>query len=92
MEGFNEEQKRKLVYSFMKVIETMENFTVKHFLKMGMKRSSLYEIIGRYEKTGTAERKKGSGRKCVIQLLSSIAIPLGMGTGHSRAENSNGKR
>lgn len=59
MEKLNEKQKRELVVQFYQINKDHgKKNTVDHFLKMGMKKSSLYQIIKRFEKTNTTDRKK----------------------------------
>lgn len=45
--------------------ETVQNFTGIHFSRRG-----IYSLIERYEKTGSTERKVGSGRKAVKLVAS----------------------
>ena len=59
----NLSERREIVVQFH-----MENsfrgkcYTINHFMRMKMKRSTLYDILGRYEKRKTTKRKRGSGR------------------------------
>lgn len=63
MENLNEEQVRKVIGSFYKKnYYSGKIFTVKHFIAMGVSKSTIYSVLQRYEEGGDAERKTGSGR------------------------------
>ena len=65
MKIFNEYQKRELVSDFYtEHCSKGKAYTVKHFLLMGMKKSTVYNIISRVEKNIEMTRKQGSGRIC----------------------------
>lgn len=63
MEELNESQRRKLVVQFYEKHESSgKAFAVRHFVEMGMSRSSVYHILRSFEERKTVERKAGSGK------------------------------
>lgn len=77
MEAINENTRRKIIGNFY---ENNKNkgkpFTVHHFMKMGISRSTIYSIIKRIDNQITLERKPGSGKmspnkekKIIIKLI-----------------------
>ena len=63
METLSEKLRRDIVVQFYKEYSDRgECFTIDHLMRMKMKRSTLYDILGRYERRKTTKRKRGSGR------------------------------
>ncbi len=66
MESLNEFQKRQLVGQFYeKNRQKGKPFTVRHFIEMGLRRRSIYNIINRIENKIPSKRSNGSGRKAI---------------------------
>ena len=61
MEDLSEKQRREIVVEFH-MENSVKCYTINHFMRMKMKRSTLYDIFGRYQKRKTTKREKGSGR------------------------------
>ena len=64
MQSLNEHSIRILIGNFFKEnMNKPKSFTVNHFLQMGMRRSTIYDIIKRVENNIPLKRLTGSGRK-----------------------------
>ena len=64
MDGLTLKQRKELIVNFHKA-HTDEGvaYTVKHFSKKGVARSTIYKILKNFQERNTTERKSGSGRK-----------------------------
>jgi hypothetical protein len=59
----SEDQLRSRVYSFYsKNIDLKKSFTVQHFMREGVPRSTLYDIVKRYDNDFPPKRRPRSGR------------------------------
>jgi hypothetical protein len=66
MKSLNEFQKRQLVGQFYEENRRKgKPFTVRHFIEMGLKRRSIYNVISRIENNKPLKRSNGSGRKAI---------------------------
>ena len=43
--------------------------TAYHFMDQGFPKSTIYSVLSRFERTGSIERKRGSGRKAIKMIL-----------------------
>ena len=64
MKELSLKQRKELIVNFYEV-HRHEGvaYTVKHFLKQGVARSTSYKILKSFQERNTTERKAGSGRK-----------------------------
>ena len=48
--------------------------TAYHFMEQGFPKSTIYSVLSRFERTGSIERKRGSGRKAIKMNLRKIVV------------------
>ena len=66
LEGLTLQQRRDVIGQFYKAnIDQGKSYTVKHFLKMGVPRATIYRACASMERNYTTKRKPGSGRPAV---------------------------
>ena len=46
-----------------------KSMTAYHFMDQGFPKSTIYSFLDRFERTGSIERKRGSGRKAIRMIL-----------------------
>jgi transposase len=64
MESINENTLREIIGNFYREnINSGKSYTVHHFLKMGINRKTIYNIINRIDSKLSLKRKSGSGKK-----------------------------
>ena len=64
IDRFTLKQRKELIVNFYKVHrDEGVAYTVKHFLKQGVARSTTYKILKSFQERNTTERKTGSGRR-----------------------------
>lgn len=61
----NEQQRRDLIYEYRKNNPNHpKSQIIQHFIKLGYQKSTVYNILKRFETSMRSERKRGSGKMC----------------------------
>ena len=68
-----QEQRQNLIVQFVERWKHRRNdrksMTAYHFMNQGFPKSTIYSVLSRFERTGSIECKRGSGRKAIKMIL-----------------------
>ena len=68
-----QEQRQNLIVQFVERWKQSRNdrksMTAYHFMNQGFPKSTIYSVLSRFERTGSIECKRGSGRKAIKMIL-----------------------
>ena len=70
---YQQEQRQNLIVQFFDRwkhrLNDWKSMTAYHFMDQGFSKSTIYRVLSRFERTGSIERKRGSGRKSIKMIL-----------------------
>ena len=73
---YQQEQRQNLIVQFVERWKHRRNdwksMTAYHFMNQVFPKSSIYSDVSRFVRTGSIERKRGSGRKAIKMILRKI--------------------